>query len=875
MGHKARLFLKKLMTLFGAPTKITLVYLFIAATWILVSDRLLESMVDSPAELTRLQTFKGWFFVISTALLLYFLIRRDTQRREKAAEDLRESEERLQLAFLHTDQGIWDWDFASDKVFFSEKWASMLGYHQDEIEGKYQSWEKLVHPDDLPHVLHELQNHLDGKTEFYSSEHRLRTRSGEWKWILDMGRVVRRDSDNRPLRMIGTHRDITTQKGALDALKENQRILATLLHNLPGMAYRCRNAPDWPMEYVSEGCLGLTGYPAARLMPGGGIEYASLIHPEDRERVWEEVQEAVAADRPFQLTYRILTATGEERWVWEKGQAVATTSDEAFLEGFITDVTKRIRAQEALAVRNMQYESFIENSLVGIWKMEFPQPIPTTLPPREIARQILDTGFFTECNYALLRMYGMTSKKEWLGRTAAEMVFDWDEAIDRLERVAINDFKAELVDNREKDPRGKVHYFRNSYFGYVHKSELLWMWDIQVDITDQKRMEEQYLQSQKMESVGKLAGGIAHDFNNLMTVVTGFSELIEHQLDDREELLHSIHAIREAGERAATLTRQLLAFSRKQLIQPRITSLNVLIENIAKLIKRLIGEDIELELDLAADPATSLVDPGQIEQVIMNLAVNARDALPAGGRIRIASHSIRLEDTFIGPQSNIPAGNYVVLTVSDNGMGISADVREHIFEPFFTTKGIEQGTGLGLATVYGIVRQSNGHILVESEPDQGTTFSVYLPTTSGEDKSAPASPGLAIMPGGTETLLLLEDEDSLRRLIHRILSSNGYQVLVADNAKAAIELMDKHSGNVHLLITDVVMPDLSGPEVAKACTAIVNDLKVLYISGYATDTIARHGIPEAGFSLLHKPFTTRELLVKVRNVLDVDSHPTS
>ncbi|MFO0877755.1 MAG: PAS domain S-box protein [Gemmataceae bacterium] len=388
------------------------------------------------------------------------------------------------------------------------------------------------------------------------------------------------------------------------------------------------------------------------------------------------------------------------------------------------------------------------------------------------------------------------------------------------------------------------------------------------DISARRRLEEQYRQAQKMEAIGQLAGGVAHDFNNLLTVINGYSELLLAATPGDDLQRGPIAAILDAGERASSLTAQLLAFSRKTIIEPRILDLNEVIEHLGKMLRRLIGEDIQLVTVL--DPALGKVrvDPGQFEQVLLNLAVNARDAMPRGGRFTIQTRAVELAHDGALPAPDLVPGRYAQIEVSDTGEGIAPDVLGKIFEPFFTTKGVGKGTGLGLATVYGILKQANGHIAVESEVGQGTTFILHLPCTP-EDEKVPALLGSdRIAPRGTETLLVVEDEDVVLRLVAATLTGQGYQVLTATRGSEALEVAQTHPGPIALVLTDVVMPDLGGRDLAEALRQQRPNLRVLYMSGYTDDAVVRHGLEAASVAFLQKPFTPLALARKVRAVLD-------
>lgn len=380
--------------------------------------------------------------------------------------------------------------------------------------------------------------------------------------------------------------------------------------------------------------------------------------------------------------------------------------------------------------------------------------------------------------------------------------------------------------------------------------------------------EDQLRQSQKLEAVGQLAGGVAHDFNNLLTVINGYSDLLLRRMSRGDETRLKVEEIKKAGERAASLTRQLLAFSRKQVLQPKVLRLNAVVTDVEKMLRRLIGEDIDLITVLDPSLGQIKADPGQIEQVIVNLAVNARDAMPHGGRLTIETHNVQVDNEFARTHATIRPGDYVLLEVSDTGIGMDAETQARIFEPFFTTKEQGKGTGLGCATVYGIVKQSDGHIWVNSEPGKGTTFKVYLPAVLDEAENSKESRPSGELPHGREKVLLTEDEEPVRRLTKTILELNGYQVFEAADGDEALVLHERQRGEFDLVITDVVMPNMSGPKLVESLEAISPGLKVLYLSGYTDDAIVRHGLLDQKVDFLQKPFTPDALLRKVRKVLD-------
>ena len=384
--------------------------------------------------------------------------------------------------------------------------------------------------------------------------------------------------------------------------------------------------------------------------------------------------------------------------------------------------------------------------------------------------------------------------------------------------------------------------------------------------------EKQLIQSQKLEAVGRLAGGISHDFNNLLTVILGYSDISKRNLKEGDPLRRNLEEITRASERAASLTRQLLAFSRKQVMQPKVFDLNIVVTDLEKMLRRMIGEDVELRVSPGPDLGNIKADPVQLEQVIMNLAVNARDAMPKGGKLSIETSNIYLDESYARDHVSVVPGDYVMLAISDTGCGMDEETRLRIFEPFFTTKESGKGTGLGLSMVYGIVRQSGGNIWVYSEEGRGTTFKIYFPRVTAEAEEYKRAAQTSDVPKGSETILLVEDAELVRKLARRVLETAGYRVLEAGSAEAAIKLCEKINGDkIDLLLTDVVMPGMSGNDMSKVLLTKQPGMPVLYMSGYTDDAIVQHGVLEAGINFLQKPFSPGALASKVREVLDARS----
>jgi two-component system cell cycle sensor histidine kinase/response regulator CckA len=509
------------------------------------------------------------------------------------------------------------------------------------------------------------------------------------------------------------------------------------------------------------------------------------------------------------------------------------------------------KTQEALRQAEEKYHSIFENALEGL--------IQTT-----------SSGRIITANPSMANMLGYGSPEELIVQ-----VTDIDDQLhsgaepgrrlrDMLEqRDVVQGYEMQLL---RKD--GSRIWVLASVMGFRDRSGALLYYDWTVEnITERKRLEQQLVQSQKMEAVGRLAGGVAHDFNNLLTAIIGYSQLMMARIED-ERMRRELEEIMKAGERAAALTRQLLAFSRKQVLQPQIVNVNEIVSGACAMLDRLIGEDVELIAVPDPDIGRIRADPGQIEQVLMNLVVNARDAMPSGGTLAIRTSNLCVTEHGSHEHIGLRPGDYVMIEVVDTGFGMDNETISHIFEPFFTTKEPGRGTGLGLSTVYGIVKQSGGSILVNSQPGSGTTFRIYLPRadeTAFPPKAPVRVPSLA---SGTETILLVEDEPSVRALASEVLQLSGYTLLESSSASEAIRIAEAFPDPIHLMVTDVVMPRMSGRELARRLGTILPDTRVLFMSGYTEDAIVNHGVIESGAGFLQKPFTPSELARKVREILD-------
>ena len=478
-----------------------------------------------------------------------------------------------------------------------------------------------------------------------------------------------------------------------------------------------------------------------------------------------------------------------------------------------------------------------------------------------------ETLAFLAVNEAAVRLYGYT-QGEFLGMTIKDIRAP-EEIPALLEKLREPPSAASRSDgpwrHRRKDGTGIEVEISSSALVLGGTAARLVMAS---DVSDKRKLEAQLVQAQKMEAIGRLAGGVAHDFNNLLGVITGYSELLERNLQAEGAGHQRLEQIQKAAQRAAALTRQLLAFSRKEVVQPRVLDLNEIVADVEKMLQRLIGEDVHLVTKLGTDLGKVKADRGQIDQILMNLAINARDAMPDGGNLWIETANATLDAAYLKTHADVQPGPFLMLAVSDTGHGIDAETLSKVFEPFFTTKGEGKGTGLGLATVFGIAKQSGGHVSVYSEPGRGTTFRVYLPRMDAVDSGREAAAPATAPPVGTETVLLVEDSDSLRPMIHEILAAAGYDVLDSADPLEAVGRARSHGGPLDLVLTDVIMPNMSGPDLVRAVQATRPEIKVLFMSGYTNDAIGRQGVLDPGVHLLQKPFTTDALLASVRSALD-------
>jgi len=642
---------------------------------------------------------------------------------------------------------------------------------------------------------------------------------------------------------------VIKRKRAEEALRGSERLLqqSQKVAMLGSYALDVRSGV-WTSSAVLDEIFGIDA-----AYPHNVDGWATIVHPDGRsEMLAYFTQEVLAKKRRFDREYRIVRRSdGAEHWVHGLGDLECDAAGQVVrMVGTIQDITERKRTEAALLDSEEKFRSFVETTTDWVWSMD-------------------SDGVHTYCNPAVTGILGY-DPEELVGKAAFTFMHPDD-------RVMIERQFAELVAERRgwrnlmvrwqcKD--GSYRFLESSAVPILGVDGRLEGYrGVDRDVTARRRLEEQLQHAQKMETVGRLAGGVAHDFNNILTAILSHVALLKEELPLGDATQQDLDEIQRAAERAVGLTSQLLAFARRQIIEPRVLDVNALVLNLDRMLRRLIGEDIELVTVLAPLPLTVRAGPSQMEQLLVNLAVNSRDAMPDGGKLTIETSVVNVEVERAARTPGMVSGDCVRLVVRDTGWGMSPDTKEHAFEPFYTTKETGKGTGLGLATCYAIVKQSGGYISVESEPQAGATFEVLLPLVREAEEPARAAEATE-SPRGTETILLAEDEPMLRRIGVRVLEGQGYRVLEAANGVEALRVAAGHAGRIDLLLTDVVMPQMGGRELADRLRVGRPGIKVLFTSGYTNDSVVRHGVTDHSVPFLQKPFVPSSLARKVRAVLD-------
>jgi PAS domain S-box-containing protein len=766
------------------------------------------------------------------------------QTERKAASELRINEARMRLAFEATQIGFWDWDVTDNTQVWSDACKALLGLPADS-PSNFEVLMSCIHPEDRDAMMNEIKSAIAQHRD-HVIEYRAIWPDGSVHWHAARGRPFYDDAGN-PTRMIGIALDIDSRKRGEQRLQLQAAALEATANSI------VITDPNGNILWTNPAFTKLTGYEAEEVkgktprILNSGQHDAAFYHD-----LWQTIltgntwQSAVINRRKNGTLYT------------EEQMITPVQSSNGEITHFIAikqDITERNQNEIALRHAEEKYRAIFEDALVGIY-------------------QSSPEGQFLKANPALARIFGYESPQQLI-EGMRDLARDWyvdpnrREELRRLlaETGAVHNFEHQA---RRKD--GSKAWLLQSVRVVRDENDKLMHYEGTVlDITEKRSLEDQLRQAQKMEAVGRLAGGIAHDFNNALSIINGYSELLQLALanDGNGNLGRQAGEIQAAGQRAASLTRQLLAFSRKQIIQPVVLDLNSVVKDLDKMLRRLIGEDISLEIKLGTCLRQVKIDQGQIQQVFMNLAVNARDAMPTGGRLVIETCNTDLDEMYVRQHPYAKAGHYVMISVSDTGCGMDKETQARIFEPFFTTKEIGKGTGLGLSTVFGIVKQSDGYISVYSEIGKGTNFKIFLPQGEGLEKlEAPTEPSQYVS-SNHETILLVEDDASLRELTKHCLQNSGFRVIEAEDGKAAVRTSSRYTGVLNLLLTDVVMPGMSGAELAHQLAQTRPETKVLFMSGYTDDLIAYHGILEQGKMFIEKPFDLNSLITKVREVLRI------
>ncbi len=764
--------------------------------------------------------------------------------RKQAAEALEQSEEKYRTLVENIQDGVFIIQDAKMQ-FFNEAFARMVGYSVEEVIG--MDFQQLVAPEDLEMVSDRYIRRQAGEYVPNEYEFRMLHKDGVTRVIVNMN--VGLINYHSRIASMGTVKDITERKRAEEALQFEREQLLSIFDSINEIIY-VADPNTHEILYANK-----TLQDAFQKSLVGGIcyrEFQGLESPcefctneiilKEKGKPYRWEYHNPILERDYIIVDRVIK--------WPDGRDVRFE--------LAIDITERKQAEEALLESERLYRLLAENVTDVIWTMDMDLRFTYISPSVKRFR-----GYSVEEAMAqtLDEILTPASLEVAMKTYIEEMAIEGMEQKDRARSLTL-ELEHTCKDGSTVWAETKIGGIRGS------DGRLVKILGVTRDTTERKLLEEQLLQSQKMEAVGRLAGGVAHDFNNLLTIIKGYSQLSLLEMKEGDPLKVNTEEIQRAADRAANLTRQLLAFSRRQILEMRVLDLNTTLRDLEKMLRRIIGEDVELVTFMAEDLGNVKADPGQMEQVIMNLAVNARDAMPRGGKLTIETANVRLDEAYARGHVAVKPGHYVILSVSDTGVGMTPEVKERIFEPFFTTKEKGKGTGLGLSTVYGIVKQSGGNIWVYSEPGQGTTFKIYFPRVDEPLDDVEKIVVQEELPRGSETILVVEDNEEVLKLAVRVLEKQGYNVLEASTGDEALLLCERRKEPIHLLLVDVVMPGMSGLKLVEKLRYVCGDFKALYMSGYTDNAITHHGVLKKGVNFIQKPFTVEGLARKVREILN-------
>ena len=832
---------------------------------------------------------------------------------KKTDEALKEERRRLASIIKGTNVGTWEWNVQSGDLVINERWAEIVGYSLAELEPvSLATWERLIDPDDQPAYNAQLERHFKGELNYYELECRMRHKDGHWVWVLDRGSVASRTGDGKPLLMSGTHTDISERKHA-DIYRQLSSTVLTIINEDREFRTSVQQILDAVKQATGCDAVGM------RLQTEDDFPYYS---ESGFSSDFLQAENALAVRDPKGGVCRgpdnkvclacicglVLSGKTDPSNPLFTPRGSCWTNDAPHLKEFLSDAGSRLHLRNRCIEEGYQSVALIPIhgavEIVGLLQLNGRAKNAFTLFDIKALEEIAD-----RIGDALIRKRAETERKRLMAAIEqsgeAIMITDPQGTILYVNPAFVSCTGFSREDVLGKTPRvlksglqdeafysnlwqtitggkmwtGRFTNKRKDGHLYTEEATISPVRDetgqignfvaVKRDITEHLQMSAQLIQSQKMESVGRLAGGVAHDFNNMLSVILGNTELALARPKLPPDLAAELQEVRAAAERSATLTRQLLAFARKQTAVPKVIDLTATVSGMLKMLLRLIGENIELSWLPGSGNTTVNIDPSQVDQILANLVVNARDAIGGVGKLTIETRNATLDSAFCAEHPGAQPGEYVMLVVSDTGCGMDKRTIEHIFEPFFTTKKVGEGTGLGLATVYGIVKQNHGYITVESKPRAGATFRIYLPrymekggvAVVVQDTAAPRSPG-------HETVLLVEDEPAILNMSRTILERLGYRVLTAATPSEAIALVENLAEGIDLLLTDMVMPAMSGQDLAKRLKALLPSIKCLFMSGYMAHATEPADLKGGKMNFIQKPFSMKDLAIKLRDVLD-------
>jgi two-component system, cell cycle sensor histidine kinase and response regulator CckA len=821
-----------------AALRIVCIYALVAAVWIFISDNALRLITSDAAFLVHLEILKGFFFIFMTAILLYQLISQQIKRSGEMEKGLRIGQKIINA----TTDAMYVKDVNGRYQLFNSAASQVTGKTAEEMIGSDDTI--LFSAEDARRIMKQDRQIMDsGRVNTY--EEYLKMPDGTNKiFITTKGPIF--DENGEVGGLFGVSRDVTERKELQTMLLESEERFRTAFAQ--AAVGQAMTDTEGNFLQVNKAYCDITGYTEEELH---SMSIESITHPEDFPACMEHIRELLSGKtNSFIIEKRYVTKSGKPVWIRNSTAAVRNgLGNISNLIALSEDITEQKKAEVCLSESEEKYRSIFE---------EIKDVIFISTPE----------GKFIDVNPVGLQWLGYSSLEELqridipndLYLNAQDRIV-FQEAIER--QGYVKDFEVQLkkangqqitvgiTATAVRDEKGRVVNYRG----------------VMRDVTLEKTLEHQIMQAQKMEAVGQLAGGIAHDFNNILSAITGYGHLVLMQIQEDSLLRPYVEQILESSERAAMLTQNLLTFSRKQIITPHPARINEIIRNVAPVLTKLTREDIELKLELNIEDSTVEVDRLQIEQVLMNLVTNARDAMPNGGILTIGTQKMHMDTTFIEAHGYGKIGNYAVISVEDTGAGLDEKTKTRIFEPFFTTKELGKGTGLGLAMAYGVVKQNNGFINVYSEVGKGTTFRIYLPEVTSTVEQR-ADEKIQSPLGGTETILLVEDDQALRKLAVTLLDKYGYSVIDAIDGDDALARFKEHKESIDLLITDVVIPKRSGIEVFEEIRKFNPEMKVLFLSGYAKDITQNKGILDTNVNFLQKPISPNTLLKKIRDILD-------